>query len=770
MDMKRRATVLAAAAVAAVGMVTGPPLAAQADDHASRGHDRPSASSIARQVLPAGDGWASATTGTTGGAAAPRTSVLTVRTREQLAQAVAGDKPKIVFVSGRIDANTDATGRRLTCQDYARDGYTLERYLQAYDPEVWGREEEPSGPVEDARRASQQAQAERVTIRIGANTTLIGRPGAEITGANLRVDRTSNVILRGLTVTDAYDCFPAWDPTDGETGNWNSEYDTLSLTGASHVWIDHNEFSDADNLDSTQPTYFGRPYQVHDGLIDITNASDLVTVSYNRLHDHDKTMLIGSSDSRITDRGKLRVTVHHNEFRDLGQRVPRVRFGQVDVYNNHYIERQDAPVEYVYSWGIGVESHLVAERNALTLPRSVGPERIIEVFKGTSLTENDNLVNGEPVDIVAAYNAASEPNLTEVPAWTPLLRRTVHPAVAVPRVVSALAGPRSLGARERIVVDRRGSGDSRTVQGAVDQSPTGSVDRVDIVIKPGRYRERVVVDAQHTQLAFRGATGSARDVVITYDNASGTPKPGGGTWGTTGSASVTLAGADFQATAITFENAFDEAAHPEMTSRQAVAVKTLADRIVFDRCRFLGNQDTLYLDSPSVNVPARVYVQRSWVEGDVDFIFGRATAVIDKSIIKSLARAATPSGYVTAPSTSANNPYGFLITRSRLISNAERHSVFLGRPWHPSSAPNNDPQIVIRQSWLGQHVITADPWTTMSGYDWNSGRYAEYRNRGPGATGNANRPQLTRQQARQYQVSDYLAGNDGWAPHRNRSN
>ena len=439
--MNRRAAVAATAALAAIGMLTGLPLAAQADDNTPQRHDRLSWSSIGRQVLPKGDGWASLGTGTTGGAAAPRTSVVTVRTREQLAQAVAGDQLKIVFVAGRIDANTDTRGRRLTCQDYARNGYTLEMYRQTYDPDVWGRENEPSGPVEDARRASQQAQAEHITIRIGSNTTLIGLPGSEITGANLRVDQTSNVIIRGLTVTDAYDCFPAWDPTDGETGNWNSEYDTLSLTGASHVWINHNEFSDGDNPDSAQPTYFGRPFQVHDGLIDITNASDLVTVSYNRLHDHDKTMLIGSSDSRITDRGKLRVTVHHNKFQNLGQRVPRVRFGEVDVYNNYYVQREDAPVEYVYSWGIGIESHLVAERNAFTLPSSIGPEQIISVFNGTSLTENRNLVNGKPVDILAAYNAAFDPDLTEVPAWTPLLRRTVHPAVAVPRVVSALAGP-----------------------------------------------------------------------------------------------------------------------------------------------------------------------------------------------------------------------------------------------------------------------------------------------------------------------------------------
>jgi pectate lyase len=445
--MNRRATAVATATAAVLGVVAALPPAALAHDHAPGGHDRRGPSSTARQVLPRGDGWASAGTGTTGGAAAPRTSVVTVRTRDQLARAVAGDEPKIVVVAGRIDANTDARGRRLSCEDYARDGYTLPRYLAAYDPAVWGRESEPSGPLEDARRASQQAQAERVTVRIGSNTTLVGRRGAEITGANLRVDRASDVIVRGLTVTDAFDCFPAWDPTDGETGNWNSEYDTLSLTEATHVWIDHNDFSDGDNPDSGQPSYFGRPYQVHDGLVDITNASDLVTVSYNRLHDHDKTMLIGSSDSRTTDRGKLRVTVHHNEFRDLGQRVPRVRFGQVDVYNNHYLQRRNSTTEYVYSWGVGVESHLVAERNAFTLARSIGPEQIIGVFRGTSLTENGNRINGRPVDILAAFNASSATDLTEVPAWSPLLRRTVHPTVAVPRVVSALAGPENLGRR-----------------------------------------------------------------------------------------------------------------------------------------------------------------------------------------------------------------------------------------------------------------------------------------------------------------------------------
>jgi pectin methylesterase-like acyl-CoA thioesterase len=118
---------------------------------------------------------------------------------------------------------------------------------------------------------------------------------------------------------------------------------------------------------------------------------------------------------------------------------------------------------------------------------------------------------------------------------------------------------------------------------------------------------------------------------------------------------------------------------------------------------------------------------------------------------------------VFAPSTSASFSRGFLVTGSRLISNAGPGSYYLGRPWHPSSAPDNDPRVVIRGSWIGDH-LKADPWTTMSGYDWNAGSNAEYRNWGPGAFVNADRPQLTDEEAADHEVADYLAGDDGWAP------
>ncbi|WP_418277515.1 pectinesterase family protein [Isoptericola jiangsuensis] len=315
----------------------------------------------------------------------------------------------------------------------------------------------------------------------------------------------------------------------------------------------------------------------------------------------------------------------------------------------------------------------------------------------------------------------------------------------------------------RIVVAQDGSGDAGTIQEAIDLAPENSTERIEILIRPGVYQGRVDVDSAHPRLSFVGSTGDPTDVVITDDRAAGTAKPEGGTWGTTGSATVTVSGAEFHATSVTFENAFDEAAHPEISGHQAVAVKTRADKIVFDDVRFLGNQDTLYLDTPSADVPSRVYVRDSYVEGDVDFIFGRATAVIEDSTIKALDRDSDPSGYVFAPSTSKDFAHGFLVVGSRFTTDAADGSFFLGRPWHPSSAPDNDPRVVVRDSWLGAHV-KADPWTTMSGYDWAEGSNAEYRNSGPGAKVDDDRPQLTRTEARDHEVADYLSGDDGWAP------
>ncbi len=404
---------------------------------------------LERQVLAEGNGWASEGAGTTGGSAATDAHVYDVSTKAELlaAFAAASTQPKIVRVHGTIDANTAPDGSPLTCENYAEGtGYSLEQYLQDFDPATYGRSQEPAGPQESARRLAAANQAKTIRWDIPSNTTIVGAtPESSITGAALRVNGATNVIVRNLTVRDAADCFPAWDPTDGAEGNWNSEYDMLQVINkATHVWIDHSEFTDAPNLDSSQPEYFGRPYQVHDGAVDVTNGSDLVTMSFNRFSDHDKLLLIGSTDNTNRgDPGKLRVTIHHNVFENVGQRAPRVRFGQVDVYNNHFKVNEDSTVPYGYTLGAGFDSHLYAEANAFTLPDGIDPAQLITRFKGTAITTIGNTVNGKITDLRAAYNAAAAPadQLAADTSWTPTLRTQVHPAQAVPALLQNSTGP-----------------------------------------------------------------------------------------------------------------------------------------------------------------------------------------------------------------------------------------------------------------------------------------------------------------------------------------
>lgn len=442
-----RRTTAGAALLAAALVVTGaaPAPAAPTDPALSR-----PARELGRQALPANDGWAAEGAGTTGGAAAAPDRIRLVRTRAELVDALGGDNatnaadatPKIVYVAGAVDGFEGPDGALLDCADLADPEYTLDGYLAAYDPAVWGRVN-PSGPLEAARVRSVANQTRQTQVNVGSNTTIIGLRGARLTGLTLMIDRVSNVIVRNLTLADARDCFPAWSPTDGDAGNWNSQYDQISVRRSEHVWVDHNTFTDGDNPDSGQPTYFGRPYQVHDGSLDVTHTASLVTASWNRFAGRDKLMLIGSSNTVGPDVGRLRVTVHHNFFDGDLQRLPRVRFGQVDVYDNHY--RLGGP-GFEYALGVGVQSALYAENNFFTLADDVDPADLIHDWGGTALTERGSWLRqgggpAHPVDLLGAYNAAHDPDLGGDAGWTPTLRAgPLLPTPLVPLAVGAFAG------------------------------------------------------------------------------------------------------------------------------------------------------------------------------------------------------------------------------------------------------------------------------------------------------------------------------------------
>lgn len=372
--------------------------------------------------LPDGDGWASIDDGTRGGASAGFDAIRWVRTRSDLDAAIAlGDVPKIIAVAGRIDLAADASGRRLGIDAFRDPAFDLEAFAKAYDPSTWGRRA-PEGPLEDARRRSARKQAAQVMVRIPSNTTVIGiTPDAGFDGGSLMLERVRQVILRNLRFSDAYDYFPAWDPMDNGHGEWNSEYDTVSLREADQIWVDHCSFDDGQRPDRSEPTVLGRPLQRHDGLLDITRQSDRVTVSWNVFRQHDKTMLIGGSDNHREDRGRLRVTLHHNLWEAVKERTPRVRYGQVHVANNLYVVRADQPEGYAYSLGIGHESRLLSEANAWELPATVPARQVVRLLKGQRFEDRGSTVNGQPMDLAAALSTGPgpEPVTFQPVGWTP---------------------------------------------------------------------------------------------------------------------------------------------------------------------------------------------------------------------------------------------------------------------------------------------------------------------------------------------------------------
>ncbi|MCY9270778.1 pectate lyase [Bacillus inaquosorum] len=395
------------------------------------------AADLGHQTLGSNDGWGAYSTGTTGGSKASSSNVYTVSNRNQLVSALGKDTnttPKIIYIKGTIDMNVDDNLKPLGLNDYKDPEYDLNKYLKAYDPSTWGKKE-PSGAQEEARARSQKNQKARVMLDIPANTTIVGSgTNAKIVGGNFQI-KSDNVIIRNLEFQDAYDYFPQWDPTDGSSGNWNSQYDNITINGGTHIWIDHCTFNDGSRPDSTSPKYFGREYQHHDGQTDASNGANYITMSYNYYHDHDKSSIFGSSDSKTSDDGKLKITLHHNHYKNIVQRAPRVRFGQVHVYNNYYEgSTSSSGYAFSYAWGIGKSSKIYAQNNAIDVPGLTAAKTISVFSGGTALYDSGTLLNGTQISASAANGLSSSVG------WTPSLHGTIDASVNVKSNVISQAG------------------------------------------------------------------------------------------------------------------------------------------------------------------------------------------------------------------------------------------------------------------------------------------------------------------------------------------
>ncbi|MDQ1292852.1 MAG: pectate lyase [Actinomycetota bacterium] len=192
-------------------------------------------------------------------------------------------------------------------------------------------------------------------VKVAADKTILGTgANATITGGGLNISGVKNVVVRNVNFKD-----------------WGDDAINVQ-NAATNVWIDHNSFSKG-----------------KDGAVDIKRASDYVTVSWNHFLGHDKTCLLGHSDTNGSeDKGHLRVTYHHNWFDGTSQRHPRVRFANpVHVYNNYYSNNSGYGVASTEGAGVLVEANYFEN---VEDPFHLGEA---DSGPGTLVAKNNKLVN-----------------------------------------------------------------------------------------------------------------------------------------------------------------------------------------------------------------------------------------------------------------------------------------------------------------------------------------------------------------------------------------
>lgn len=375
-----------------------------------------------------------------------------------------------------------------------------------------------------------------------------------------------------------------------------------------------------------------------------------------------------------------------------------------------------------------------------------------------------------------------------------------------------LADPLAQGAvfRADYTVDAAGRADGVKTFASVQQAISRAVvdaaampqgGRQYILVKPGTYRELVYVPASARPITLYGEGARAADTVISAGLDAAIPvadyiKQYGPQFArldpairamhalvaarspnisTSGSMTVWTRNQGFQVRNLTIENAYNKAtgnardecaervcgtpfAPQVRVSHQAVALLVEgADKAQFENVRLLGFQDTLYLKSSEARVTSRSFFHRSYIEGDVDFIFGDTTAYFYRSEVKSLGD--RTMSYVGAPNTNWRTKYGFVFNEVNFTSdgspNAQAGKFYLARQWFHNSrcspyapvvvegyactlgtesvyrAPKGTitptvletvGKMVVINSRIGAHIDRSRPWS-----DWNAPGTLAYR-------------------------------------------
>ncbi|BEL04813.1 hypothetical protein Q0Z83_030040 [Actinoplanes sichuanensis] len=329
-------------------------------------------------------------------------------------------------------------------------------------------------------------------ITVGDDKTLIGLDG-ELIGGGLLLNGSRNVIIRDLTIRDSY------LPGDFDGKSADNDNDGIRLDTADLVWIDHVRIE-----------------RVGDGGIDIRKDSDRITLSWNVISDINKALGVGWTSNVVT-----RLTAHHNWIRNTVQRNWSIdNTAAAHLFNNY--------LSNVTQYGT------MSRNNALVVVEDSVFEHVNDplVTHGTNarLVQRRNL-----------FTATAGRTDSAGPAFDPAAHYpySPDPAAKIKDLIRRYAGPPTPSTRtpRTVTVALDGTGDYGSLLAALGATRDAR-GRVEIVMRPGHYREQVRIWPDQSEVTIRGEG----EVLITYDMAAAATKFYGGPQGTAGAATLALLG------------------------------------------------------------------------------------------------------------------------------------------------------------------------------------------------------------------------------------
>ncbi len=249
------------------------------------------------------------------------------------------------------------------------------------------------------------------------------------------------------------------------------------------------------------------------------------------------------------------------------------------------------------------------------------------------------------------------------------------------------------------------------------------------ILAPGTYREKIEITVPDIEIVGD----IAGETKIVWDDYATKPDEKGVEYNTFRTYTVAVLAPRVTFRNITVEN---DALYPEIKG-QEVALTVCADGFRAYNCRFISTQDTVFCGPLPSDLIIRYYgflkstlraggtmrqiFRDCFIAGNVDFIFGCATALFDRCEIHSVYDV-RGHGFTAAPAHGYEQKVGFVFNECIFTceDKVPDGSVYLARPWRDHG------KCTFIDCTYGRHIAAAgfDSWND-SGRD-KTARFAEY--------------------------------------------